>query len=284
MNENDLLEKPKSKAKLLKVLIVLLIVVLFLVIIVFGLYKGFVDVSNKYNEKYDDIPTLVNEYTNKGTDIINTLEYDKETKNAKFIFSKGFIYSTFDYQSRIDSFKKDLELDIKRFGYDVDPKNKLINIYTDFIYKERIHSCIKAQIEYIIDTDAVRLVLKEYEIGNKLPKEWFNDILPYKVGDTIYTFKLSDIDGLEKLGFDLKYLDNIEYVDNTNIIVQTNLEDLALEVIDYYIKSLGIDTSNKTYQETIGQLIPSVVDSILSSLETTDIKTIIEKGIETFSK
>lgn len=276
MSDQDLIQKPKSKATLLKILLIVLIIVLVLILLIFGLYKTLVDCGNIYNEKYDDVPTLIQDYEKDGDDLSHIVEYSKETKTCTFTFSKGFIYSNFDYQNKIKYFKDKYKLDIQRFGFELDTIGHYIYIYAEGIYDDSIESCLKADISYIIENESIKLILKDYTIGKELPKEWFKDLLPYKIDDVIYIFKIEDIEGLKETGFSLQFLDNIEYVDNKYIKVTTDVENLALELIETNISKLGIDTNDPNYKDTIGKIIPEVVDSILGSLESKDIVSIID--------
>lgn len=276
MSDQDLIQKPKSKATLLKIILTVLIIALVLILIIFGLYKTLVDCGNIYNNKYDDVPTLIQEYVNDGDDISKIVEYNKENKTCTFTFSKGFIYSNFDYQDKLQYFKDNYILDIQRFGFDLNTIDQYIYVYVEGIYDKSITSCLKADISYVIEDDSIKLILKDYTIGKGLPKEWFDNLLPYKIDDVIYTFKIDEIEGLKETGFNLKFLNDIEYTDNKYIKVTTDVENLALELIDTNISKLGIDTNNQDYKETIGKIIPKIVDSILGNLESKDIVSLID--------
>lgn len=280
---NNLLEKPK-KSILLKIIVALLIIALVLAIAVLALYKAKVDIADNYAEHFDDIDAHIDEYSKQDKDLLNIVSYDMDKKTATFTFSKGFVYSNFDVKTHFDNFKNNLNIVINRFGYDVDPTQKVINVYADIRYKDFINTLVRGQIEYKISNDHVDLVLKDYIIGDNLPKSLVDKYVPYKVGELLYTFKTSDIEGLKEIGFDLSYLDNIEYTDNKFVKINANIETIALDLIDGFLDSLGIDESNEFYKQIKDEYIPQFVDSFLGNLDVNEIIKLIQENIEAEKK
>lgn len=258
----DIDEKPKKNHLLLKILLI----VLFLVI---ASSLGLVLLANNIStlqEHFDDIEAYKAQILNKDDDrnvnlannIIDSITYDEKTKEATLALSKAIVYNYIDLDILNTNLSK-YNITFQQMGYDVDTKNKEVNLYMAITYKKLIKAGVKATLSYeFTDTDFI-LKFNDATVGN-LPRFIYEKSLPAK-HEELYRQNISELivgDDIKVKIINPSQIINIRYDENgttyITLDISTAIDDLIdelfnsnegiskfEEIIDYYFGKLSLN-------------------------------------------
>lgn len=255
-------EKPKKNHLLLKIILI----VLFLVIASSLSLVLLANNTSTLQEHFDDIEAYKAQIVNKDDDrnvnlannIIDSITYDKKTKEATLALSKAIVYNYIDLDILNTNLSK-YNITFQQMGYDVDTKNNEINLYMAITYKKLIKAGVKANLSYeFTDTDFI-LKFNDATVGN-LPRFIYEKSLPAK-HEELYRQNISELivgDDIKVKIINPSQIISIQYDENgttyITLDISTAIDDLIdelfnsdegvskfEEIIDYYFGKLGLN-------------------------------------------
>ncbi len=294
-------EKPKKKKNiLLKVILGLVILACAIAVAIMCLANNISTIEEHFDpiDIYKDQLVVSEEDKDKSKEVLlainllNNITIDENTYDATLAVSKPVVYNFFDIDTLNNiEYLNEKKLVINQFGYDIDPENSVINVYTAVKYNNFLNMGITAQLTYeFTDTDFV-IKFKDAQIGN-LPAFLYKSKLP-ESGKEIFRQNISDFNVVNdiKVRFldplkikDIKYEDDIAYIslnieDAVNDLINelfdtSNGDSKFAQIANYYLKQLFNDSSDVDYTSLIDS-VSAWAQSVIGDLDTDSIGNLI---------
>ena len=273
INSQNNVKKPSFLKKLLKALLIVLGILAVLCLILFGLYKTTVDVSEKNSANFDyDFSKII---VKKDYSYVDFLTYDsKNNKGTLFVdIPKNYIYDTIvDVHDVNAKLNEKYAVKINRFGTKSSQNNEnSIDFCADLTYKEKINAYVSGTLRYeITDDNGVNLYLDKLVLGDGLPSFLYKGFIPIKDGDQVYRLDPTRFDFLKEKILDLSMIKNINVDDKSlkfEFDFMSNLKNIANYVFGGELKIIN---------DSLENIVPPVMDVIINGKSTE-----LEQKVET---
>lgn len=258
-DSNATTNKPKSK--FLKTVLIIVGVIAALLLLVFGIYKGFVDVANKNSDKFDynlnEELTEIKKYN---------LSYDSKKDPNTLLISIPKVYAyekIIDIRALAKDFDDKYELHINRIGFNSNENEaNVIDFYADVTYKKYLNTFVSGQMDVLFtDENGLKFVLKHINIGKNIPESLYKSLLPIKSGDIIYEIDPNKFEFLKDKLLDLKLISNIS-IDKENICFDFDV----MSNVDIIVKYIFGDDA-VALEEIVHEIFPAILDAIINAEE-----------------
>lgn len=274
----------KEEFSIIKVLLIVVGVIAILFLALFAIYKSTVDISSKYEDKFDydlSAEVIKTEY-----DLLDFVRYNsKENEDNLFItVPKNIIYDdVIKIHEFADDLYKESEVKLNKFGFisNVLEENSF-DFFADVTYKKHINAYVTGNIQYkITDDNGIEMYLTKIVIGDGFPSVFYKAILRIKAGDLIYkldskeyellkdnVLKLSSINNVkvdkENLKFEFNYMSNLEEISVYLLGEDAKAIQAPLQKMMPIMLEMIIGDNQDEYLELASSLIPTIIGNLFN--------------------
>lgn len=241
----------------------ILLIVLGTIFVLFALtvfvYQKYINVSYKHESEFDyDFSEAVNETE---YDISNFISQSKEPGYIDINIPKTYLYDKLiNIRNINESLIDKHNVSLEKIGiYTDESDNTKIKVYSSTLYKNRFKSYSSMVIKYQINDDnSIDFIVDDITLGENLPRSFYENKLPYKVGDVVFRFDSKDYQLLANnlLSFDL--FEN-QKIDKQSLSFSYNIVGNIENITEYIF---GADA--KQYNETIEAIAPKIIEFIFN--------------------
>lgn len=274
--------KKNLNSKIFKIIITIILILVFLVLIVFGLYKATIDVSDNNIDKFDYVLDNIPNNSYKITDFLS-FDSIEDPDNIKINIPKDYMYlNLIDMKTFSNELFGNENVKLNKIGIVSNfSNNNYLDYYLDITYNNKFDAYVTGTLEIKFNTDSVDIYSKKIVIGDGLPMFLFNPFLSYKNDELIYSFNSKDFKYTDNnivkfdlinnfkitkdhLNFKFKYIDNVEYIGKMVFGDNYQYFETSIKKIAPILLELLIGNNSEEYIDFSDILIPSIQNNILN--------------------